>query len=109
MSAKEKILEVLDNNKGSYVSGEELATSIGISRAGIWKNIKSLQKEGYLIDAVAEKNKEEVLDEKEKKLLNIGIAIVAVYAIARVVVLSEKVLKFIGFDFGADDEEESEE
>ena len=43
---------------------------------------------GYLIDAVAEKNKEEVLDEKEKKLLNIGIAIVAVYAIARVVVLS---------------------
>ncbi len=64
---------------------------------------------GYLIDAVAEKNKEEVLDEKEKKLLNIGIAIVAVYAIARVVVLSEKVLNFIGFDFGADDEEESEE
>ena len=55
MSAKEKILEILDNNKGSYVSGEELAASIGISRAGIWKNIKALQKDGYLIDAVTNK------------------------------------------------------
>lgn len=51
MSAKEKILDILNNNKGSFISGEELASSLGISRAGIWKNIKALQKEGYLIDA----------------------------------------------------------
>lgn len=55
MSAKDKVLEILNSNKGSYISGEELASSIGISRAGIWKNIKTLQKEGYLIDAVTNK------------------------------------------------------
>lgn len=55
MSAKEKIIEHLNKCKGTYISGEELAKAIGISRAGIWKNIKLLQKEGYLIDAVTNK------------------------------------------------------
>lgn len=69
MSAKEKILDMLNDNKGSYISGEELASSIGISRAGIWKNIKALQNEGYLIDAVTNKgyrlkDNNDVFDEK---------------------------------------------
>ncbi|MCR5771454.1 MAG: biotin--[acetyl-CoA-carboxylase] ligase [Butyrivibrio sp.] len=70
MSAKEKILELLTSNKGSYISGEELASSIGISRAGVWKNIKALQNEGYLIDAVTNKgyclsSNNDVFDEKK--------------------------------------------
>ena len=69
MSTKEKILELLNKNKGSYISGEELALAIGISRAGIWKNIKALQKEGHLIDAVTNKgyslrDNSDVFDEK---------------------------------------------
>ena len=69
MSAKEKILDLLIENKGSYISGEELASTIGISRAGIWKNIKKLQNEGHLIDAVTNKGymlkpSSDVFDEK---------------------------------------------
>lgn len=55
MSTKEKILEVLDENKGKYFSGEELAKSLGISRNSVWKGIKNLREEGYNIHAVTNK------------------------------------------------------
>jgi len=52
MSVKEKTLEVLENNRGSYISGAELAGMLKVSRNAVWKAIKSLEKEGYIIDAV---------------------------------------------------------
>jgi BirA family biotin operon repressor/biotin-[acetyl-CoA-carboxylase] ligase len=48
----EKILNVLRNSRDSYVSGEELCKSAGISRAAIWKHIETLRQTGYEIDAV---------------------------------------------------------
>lgn len=55
MSVKDKTLSVLENNKGDYISGAELAKKLSVSRNAIWKAIKSLQNEGYNIYAVTNK------------------------------------------------------
>lgn len=52
MRTKEEILKKLIEKSDSFVSGQELAKHIGVSRAAVWKNIKALQKEGFIIDAV---------------------------------------------------------
>ena len=51
MSLKNDVLDALQNAEG-YISGEELAAKFSKSRAAVWKAIKSLQKDGYKIDAV---------------------------------------------------------
>ncbi len=51
MSVKEQVLEVLEQNKGEYISGGKLAAELKVSRNAVWKAIKSLQKEGYSIEA----------------------------------------------------------
>ena len=55
LGTRENILEIFENNKGTYFSGEELAESLGISRTAVWKAVKSLQNEGYRIDALTRK------------------------------------------------------
>ena len=52
MTVKESVLEALNQNKDSYLSGEKLSESLGVSRAAVWKAIRSLREEGYRIDAV---------------------------------------------------------
>ena len=52
MITKEKLLELLEENREEYLSGEELAGTLAVSRAAVWKAVKSLQQEGYPIDAV---------------------------------------------------------
>lgn len=52
MSVKQKTLEVLENHRGEYISGGELACMLQVSRNAVWKAIKSLEQEGYAIDAV---------------------------------------------------------
>lgn len=55
MSIKDKVLKELESHKGSYISGGELATALGVSRNAIWKSIKTLEKNGYMIDAIPNK------------------------------------------------------
>jgi len=52
MSTKDKILQLLENNLGQSLSGEEMAKSLHISRNAVWKGIQSLKKDGHQIDAV---------------------------------------------------------
>ncbi|WP_407426676.1 biotin--[acetyl-CoA-carboxylase] ligase [Treponema sp.] len=53
MSTKDNVLSSLKSlTEGEFLSGEELALSCSVSRAAIWKAIKSLQDEGYTIEAV---------------------------------------------------------
>lgn len=52
---KNKIIEILLNKDNEFISGEELSKILGISRAGIWKHIKSLKEEGYNIQSVNRK------------------------------------------------------
>lgn len=50
-----QILEKLRQNPGQIVSGGELAEELHISRTAVWKNITSLQEEGYQIETAANK------------------------------------------------------
>lgn len=52
MTAKEKVLYALKTHPGEYISGEELAGQLGVTRAAVWKAIRSLSKEGCRIEAV---------------------------------------------------------
>lgn len=51
MNIKEKVLNELEHNKGEYISGSKLASNLDVSRNSVWKAIKSLEKDGYVIDA----------------------------------------------------------
>lgn len=55
MKTTEKVLGFLENNKGRYVSGESIASELGLSRNSVWKAIKTLQDKGYEIGAVTNK------------------------------------------------------
>ncbi len=45
-----QILDTLRKNPGDYVSGTSLATSLGITRTGVWKHIQALRGRGYEIE-----------------------------------------------------------
>lgn len=51
---KEKILDLL---KGStdFLSGQEISEKFGVSRTAVWKAIRQLEDEGYVIEAVRNK------------------------------------------------------
>ncbi len=55
MSSKDRVLELLENNKEEYVSGETIAKELGISRNAIWKAVNELRKQGYNIQAASKK------------------------------------------------------
>lgn len=48
---KTKLLRVLEDNRGKFVSGESIAEKFGVTRAAVWKAVASLRKEGHIIDA----------------------------------------------------------
>lgn len=55
MSTRANVLKALEENKGTTVSGEELASRLDISRAAVWKAIQELRREGYRIEAATNK------------------------------------------------------
>lgn len=55
MTIKEKITELFENNKGVYMSGEDIAERLRVTRSAVWKAVKALQDEGYEISAVTNK------------------------------------------------------
>lgn len=52
MPLKDKVLAVLEENKGKSVSGSEIAKSVGMTRSAVWKAVMTLREEGYSICAV---------------------------------------------------------
>lgn len=55
MGTKEKLLALFEENKGVYLSGEEIAEKLSVSRTAVWKAVKTLRSAGYQIDAVQNK------------------------------------------------------
>jgi BirA family biotin operon repressor/biotin-[acetyl-CoA-carboxylase] ligase len=53
MLMRQKILKELVQNRDSFISGSQLAESLGISRVAVWKHIEALKKEGYDITGVS--------------------------------------------------------
>ncbi len=72
MTTKEKLLDLFESNKGIYYSGQEIAKSLSVSRAAVWKAVEALRVDGYTIDAVP--NKGYCLSEKTDILSPQGIA-----------------------------------
>ena len=54
-AGSDKLLELLAflRAKDEYVSGQEIAEAMGISRNAVWKHIESLRREGIEVEAVA--------------------------------------------------------
>ncbi len=55
MPLKDRVLAVLEENKGKSVSGSEIARNVGMTRSAVWKAVKVLREEGYSICAVTNK------------------------------------------------------
>lgn len=55
MTTRTKVLQELEKNRNTHISGEKLGTSLDISRAAVHKAIKELREEGYDISAVSNK------------------------------------------------------
>lgn len=67
MPLKDKVLAVLEENKGKSVSGSEIARSVGMTRSAVWKAVKTLREEGYSICAVT--NRGYCLSEDRKSVV----------------------------------------
>lgn len=55
MSVKESLLELLEQNKGSFVSSSVVTGKLSVSRNAIWKAVNELRQAGYDIDSVPNK------------------------------------------------------
>ena len=51
MNSKEAVLQQLREHRGNYISGENLAGQLDISRAAIWKAVDTLRTQGYQIES----------------------------------------------------------
>ena len=52
-ATKEYVLNMLEQNKGNYITGMKVAEDLGITRNAVWKAINELKKEGYTIHSVS--------------------------------------------------------
>lgn len=51
MSTKSDLFNILNTTQEKYLSGQELATQLGLSRNAVWKAVKSLQDQGFEIES----------------------------------------------------------
>ncbi|MEN2464858.1 biotin--[acetyl-CoA-carboxylase] ligase [Ornithinibacillus sp. FSL M8-0202] len=54
-STRAKIINLLSSNQDSYISGQEISNQLQISRSAIWKHIKELEKDGYVVEGIRNK------------------------------------------------------
>lgn len=52
---KYEVLHLLKENSETFLSGQLISEKLGVSRTSIWKYIKSLKEEGYMIDSSSKK------------------------------------------------------
>ncbi len=55
MTLRQSVLQALKENNGEWISGEGLSTSLNVSRTMVWKQIKQLQTEGYIVESSSRK------------------------------------------------------
>lgn len=51
MTTRDNILKCFKEAKGGWVSGESLSNGLSVSRSAVWKHIRRLREEGYLIQS----------------------------------------------------------
>ena len=47
MSTRNEIIALLEQNRGTYISGGKIAEQLSVSRTAVWKSIQKLMDEGY--------------------------------------------------------------
>ena len=52
---RDRVLDCLKMNKGSFFSGGRLAGELGLSRTAVWKAVRQLRDEGFLIESSPKK------------------------------------------------------
>lgn len=55
MSVREQLIKLFENNRGTFLSGTDIAKDLGCSRAAVSKAVKGLTDSGYKITAVTNK------------------------------------------------------
>jgi len=55
MRVKDRLLGYFEQHSDEHVSGERLASRLGVSRAAVWKAVQELKSEGYAFSAVTNK------------------------------------------------------
>lgn len=55
MVTKDQLLLYLKENRRTWISGELLSDELSVSRAAVWKHIRKLREEGYIIEASPKK------------------------------------------------------
>lgn len=71
MKTKDIVLRELEKNRANYISGQELAEKLNISRTAIWKAINTLKETGFQIESQTKLGYK--LLEKDDKLSEEGI------------------------------------
>ncbi|WP_167751336.1 biotin--[acetyl-CoA-carboxylase] ligase [Lentibacillus salicampi] len=54
-STRYRLIELLEASREQYVSGQFLSEKLNISRSAIWKHMKELKKDGYVIEGIRRK------------------------------------------------------
>jgi len=78
-NTKTSLLTCLKENRGTWISGETLSRKLDVSRAAVWKHIKTLRESGYFIESSRKKGylftgvldlllEEEILDGLDTKV-----------------------------------------
>lgn len=52
MSVRDEVKTLLEANRETSLSGQEIAEKLGVTRAAVWKAVNTLRQEGYRIEAV---------------------------------------------------------
>lgn len=55
MTVKKQVLKILENKRDYYISGNDIAKELFVSRNAVWKAVNALRKDGYIIDSVTNK------------------------------------------------------
>ena len=73
MNTRNNVLLILEMHRGKYISGELLASELGVSRNAIWKAINDLRSSGYNITSAS--NRGYMLDSSSDVISPQGIQI----------------------------------
>jgi len=55
MAVKNTLIALLEENKGRFISGEEIADKLNCSRTAVWKAVNQLKDDGYVIESTKNK------------------------------------------------------
>lgn len=54
-NTRKLLIDLLEHRSDQYTSGQLLSEKLNISRAAVWKHMKELEKDGYVIEAISGK------------------------------------------------------